>query len=340
MKAIKVVIYLLLISGTIFISCSKVENPGLIKVGLVTVVGALKDRGLNQQVYGGMLDAATKCSFEWKVKESLSATDIVNNIRYFTDNNYDVITTLGFDAAQPTLDAANLYPNIKFLLADYSLASKPTNMAFIAYAVDQASFPCGLLAAYWACLKHPAGSVAGYVAVRAIPNNQQLTKSFIADVGYFNTKYRKQVSVVRANAQTFTDTLQDAHLADSLIRLGAEVIFACAGKTGNGALYQAKIAGKSAIGVDTDQFLTIPDVGNILLTSCMKNLNEGISQEIVSICMGVLHGGKTLLSTLENKGVDLAPYHNFEPLIPDTIKSAILTIKQGIIAGTIYTGWK
>lgn len=336
----RLLVPMVLIAIMLVVSCKKDERPAPIKVGLVTGFGNINDRGFNQQAYEGLLAAAGEVNLEWEVKEISSVSDIENNIAYFAGKNFDVIITLTYDAAQPTLDAAYLYPEIKFLLLDYSFASLPANMACITYEVDQASFPCGFLAASWAQKVNPSAAKVGYVAGPDTPPIQQFTKSFRAGVEYFKQRYGLNVSVLGANANSFNDTIQGAHLADSLMQLGAEVIFACAGKSGNGALYQAKNAGKVAIGVDVDQYLTIPEVGNILLTSCMKKMGDGIIQEIVSISKGEFHGGQTIISNLENNGVDLAPYHDFQNLIPDSTKTAILEIKQGIISGTIATGWK
>jgi basic membrane protein A len=333
-------ITLILLSIQLFTACIKEVKTETIRIGLVTGVGNLNDRGFNQQAYEGLLAANLLVETYHEVKESSSVADIENNILHFANNDFDVIITLGYDAAQPTLDAANLYPSIKFLLLDHSFTESPPNLACVIYQVDQASFPCGFLAAYWALRKNPANPVVGYVAGPDIPTIRQFTSSFAAGVDYFNNQYGASVTVSGANALSFTDTLQGAHLADSLIQLGAEVIFACAGKTGNGALYKARDAGMSAIGVDTDQYETIPEVGNILLTSCMKRLGDAIITEIIAVRNSQFHGGQTLFSKLENNGVDLAPYHDFEPLIPDSIKQAILTIKQGIIDGSIDSGWK
>ena len=148
------------------------------------------------------------------------------------------------------------------------------------------------------------------------------------------------VEALGAHAGNFDDTLQGAHLADSLIQSGADLIFACAGKTGNGALYQAKISGKQGIGVDTDQYLTIPEVGDILLTSCMKRLDISIHDEIIAISQNQFHGGTSITTNLTSNGVQLAPFHDFENQIPDSIKTVLGEIRQGIINGTVNTGWK
>ena len=102
---------------------------------------------------------------------------------------------------------------------------------------------------------------------------------------------------------------------------------------------KAKSANKTAIGVDTDQYLSFPQVSSILLTSCMKRLDEAVYSEIISITEGTFRGGQTLTYNLKNNGVDIAPYHDFEQFVPAEIKQAILSIKQGIMQGTIKTGW-
>jgi basic membrane protein A len=105
-------------------------------------------------------------------------------------------------------------------------------------------------------------------------------------------------------------------------------------------LYKTRDAGKAGIGVDTDQHETIPQVGSSLITSCMKHLDESIISEMTAISQGKFHGGQTTTSNLLNNGVDLAPYHEFDTLLPDSIKQAVITIKQGIISGAIKTGWQ
>jgi len=320
-------------------SCKKSNDSSKLKVGLVTSLGDLKDGSFNEQAVAGMKAAAEAVPIEWEVKQSMDPSEIAGNIKYFTDKKFDVIITLGYNAAQATLNAAASFPNTKFIILDYSYETVPANVVCTAYKVDQASFPCGFLAAYYACQKNPANPAVGYVGGPDIPVIQQLTVSFSKGIDYFNTMYHKSVSVSGANATNFTDTIQGAHLADSLIQKGAEVLFVCAGKTGNGALYKIKETSKVAIGVDADQFYTIPQVGSYLLTSCLKRQDISIISEVTSIYNGQFHGGQILQCELADNSVGIAPYHNFETLIPDSIKQEVLNIKTGIINGTILTGW-
>ena len=333
-----VLLMLVLLILSIMPSCKKSDDSSL-KVGLISGLGGLNDRGFNEQAIAGLQAAAEAIPIQYEVKECSDIALLASNIKYFTDNKFDVIITLVYDAAEATLAAASSNPKTKFIILDYSYETVPENVVCATYKVDQASFPCGFLAAYQAWHKNPANPAVGYVGGPDIPEIQQFTVSFTKGVDYFNTKYGQAVSVSGANATNFTDTLQGAHIADSLIQRGAEVIFACAGKTGNGALYKVKEASKTGIGVDTDQFYSIPQVGSYLLTSCMKRLDVAILSEITSIHNGQFHGGQTLQYDLASNGVDIAPYHDFETLIPDSIKQEVLNIKNGVINGTILTGW-
>ena len=334
----KLLIILFLIFAGTLTSCKKHDH--VLRVGLVSGIGSLHDRGFNQQALTGLQVATQQLPISWVAKESTSATEIDSNIRYFAKNNYDIVISLGYNASEATLQAANAYPSTKFILLDFALPTVPANLVCINYKVDEASFPCGYLAAYWALVKDSASPVVGYVAGPRIPEIDQFTVSFEKGIEYFNARYHKSVSSAGSHAGNFNDTLQGAHLADSLIRRGADVIFACGGRMGNGALYKAKENMVNAIGVDTDQYYSIPDVGANLLTSCIKRLDMSVEMELTSIVSGQFHGGQNLHSDLQNNGVDLAPYHDFDALISNTIKQEIQAIKSGIKNGTISTGWK
>jgi basic membrane protein A and related proteins len=339
MKKTLALILLITVVVAVLISCKKDEEAKPLKVGLVLSFGTISDKGFNQMAYEGLLLADKELNMDWEIKESCAVAEISSNIAYFAANKFDVIITLGFDASQPTLDAANAHPEIKFVLLDASFANLPANLACVTYQIDQVSFPAGFLAAYWANQTDPTDAKVGNVAGPEIPPILQFTESFAAGVAYFNNQYTREVTLNKVHATDFNDTLQGANLAASLIQGGADVLFACAGTTGNGALYQAKNSGIGGIGVDTDQYFTIPDVGDILLTSCMKRLDQSIYSELIAIGNKQFHGGTTSIGNLTNNGVELAPFHNFETQIPDSIKTALAGIRQGIISGTINTGW-
>jgi basic membrane protein A len=339
MKKLPLLLLLIMVVVTMIMSCRKDTETKPLKVGLVLGFGSISDKGFNQMAYEGLLSAHEEMGLEWEIKESAAAVDFANNIAWFANKKFDVIVTLGYDAAQATLLAAAAHPEIKFILLDHSFDEIPSNLACITYQIDQVAFPAGFLAAYWANRTDATDAKAGNVAGPEIPPILQFTESFASGVAYFNNQYAREVIVNRLYATSFVDTLEGANLAESLIQGGADVIFACAGTTGNGALYQARNSGIAGIGVDTDQYFTIPDVGGILLTSCMKRLDQSLYNELVAIGKGAYHGGTTTVGNLSNNGVALAPFHNYENQIPDSIKTALSLIRQGIEDGSISTGW-
>ena len=127
-------------------------------------------------------------------------------------------------------------------------------------------------------------------------------------------------------------------MGDSLVnQQGADVIVVLAGNAGSGSLRAAKDNGKWGIGIDVDQYYSLPDVSDILLSSCIKRLDTTIYTVTTQYLSGQVDVEKVHVGTLANHGVALAPYHDFENRIPDSIKTEIEVIKEGIIAGTIET---
>jgi len=49
--------------------------------------------------------------------------------------------------------------------------------------------------------------------------------------------------------------------------------------------------------------------------------------------------GTTVHANFGNNGVGLAPFHDFDAQIPDSVKNELSFIKAGIINGSIKTGW-
>ena len=70
--------------------------------------------------------------------------------------------------------------------------------------------------------------------------------------------------------KTFTDPEWGKATAESMIDQGADVIFGAGGKTGNGAVTAAAQRDVYGIGVDTDQYYTLPEAQARMLSSAMK----------------------------------------------------------------------
>jgi basic membrane protein A len=106
---------------------------------------------------------------------------------------------------------------------------------------------------------------------------------------------------------------------------------------GAGALYAVKTHGNAfLIGVDTDWAVSDPDYADIILTSIMKNYDVSVVQAVKAIEDSTFTGG-VHLGTLETGEVGLAPFYQFDSLIPDKVKAELEQIREDIIAGKIRT---
>ncbi len=323
-------------------SCTKNTDPEtqvVFKVGLVSGLGGFSDRGFNQDILEGFQLAEIDFPFVCETRECQTSNDFLPAMNYFLSNGYNLIITAGFDISQVTIDAAVANPGTDFVILDYAMDNPPENLLCVVFDVDQSSFPCGFLAAYWAQRQAQTNPVAGFVAGPEIPEIRQFSVSYMHGIDYFNELYTKQVQALGYYSNSFSDTLAGANLADSLLKQNASVIFAFAGKTGNGTLYKVKEAGKWAIGVDVDQYISIPEVGSVLLTSCIKELGDMVYGIMANYANLYFPGGTVIHASLANGGVGMAPFHEFDPLIPDSIKTALTAIETGIKDGTIQTGW-
>jgi len=335
-------ILLLLLAGSLLLSCKKsTDNTPVMfmNIGLVGGPGGFSDAGFNQAIWTGCYNASKDFHMNLEGRTCLTSDQFKANLDYFVAKGCSMIIAAGYDAAEATQAAAMANPGISFVILDYSAASPPANLLSVLFDVDQASFPCGFLAAWWEWSKNSVDPKVGFVGGPSIPSIRQFSVSYVKGVQYFDSLYHKNVQALGYYATSFIDSLQGAQLADSLLKQNVNTVFAFAGPTGTGALYKMKQAGKWGIGVDVDQYYSTPGVASSLLTSCTKELTVVSYGILQNFFYGRFAGGTTLHANLDNKGVGMAPFHEFDTMIPDSVKNALTQIKAGIIDGTIKTGW-
>ena len=133
----------------------------------------------------------------------------------------------------------------------------------------------------------------------------------------------------------FTDPEWGATTAAQAIDTnGADVVFGAGGKTGNGALIEvASREGVYCIGVDSDQWETVPEAHPCLVSSAMKLITPGVFDLISAAKDGAFPTGNFVGS------VGLAPFHDFDAQIPQEVKDRLAEIDAGLQDGSISTGY-
>jgi len=112
------------------------------------------------------------------------------------------------------------------------------------------------------------------------------------------------IEVLVQYADSFTDVAKGKTIATTMYQSGADTVFQAAGAVGIGVIEAAKELNKWAIGADIDQSFLAPD--NVI-TSAMKNVNQGIFSVVEEAAGGANMGGSTFVGTLADGAVGIAP---------------------------------
>jgi basic membrane protein A len=308
--------------------CPKEE---VLCVGLVTDVGEVDDKSFNQSAWEGVQQAERELGALVKFVETKDAKDYGPNIELFADQGYDVIVTVGFALGEATALAAQKYPDIDFIGVDQFQGEVLPNVAGLIFPEDRAGFLAGALAAQMT----QTGTIAAVLGTDLVPPVVAFKEGYEAGARYINPDINI-ISTYHPGGLdvAFTDPEWGASTARQAMDQGADVIFGAGGKTGNGALTEvASESGKYCIGVDTDQWETLPEAHPCLISSAMKLITPGVFDLIKLHTEGNFPGGNYVGET------GLAPYHDFESVIPQEVKDKINEIDQGLKDGSISTGY-
>ncbi|MEM7128182.1 MAG: BMP family ABC transporter substrate-binding protein [Chloroflexota bacterium] len=306
-----------------------------IKIGLVTDVGRVNDRSFNQSAWEGVLEACANLGLsegdDCKFIETQDAKDYADNIQQFIDAGYSVVVSVGFALGEATAVAAADNPDIFFIGVDQFQGEAMPNLAGLIFNEDRSGFLAGALAAHLS----ESGNIASVLGTDLVPPVVAFGEGFIAGAEYINPDINVSTTYHPGGMDVaFTDPEWGAATAKQAIDQGADVIFGAGGITGNGALQEvAANEGLYCIGVDTDQWETLPAAHPCLVSSAMKLITPGVVDLVMTYSEGTMTSGNHF------GGSDLAPFHDFEDVVPDEVKAELDAIKAGLEDGSISTGY-
>lgn len=314
-------------------------NPDF-KACMVSDSGGFDDKGFNQTALKGQTDAADQFGIQTAQVESTGDEQYADNINQLVQEGCNEITTVGFLLGDATLAAAEGNPDVDFAIVDYAFFDdkgndiSPPNAKGLTYATDQPSYLAGYLAAGMS-----ESGVVGTFGGLPIPTVTIFMEGFRQGVDKYNEDNGTDVQLLGWDGKdgSFTEDFEDKtkgqSVGEQLIGQGADIIFPVAGPAGLGGLQAAKDAGAKGIWVDTDGYEST-EYGDILLTSVAKGMDVSVT-EAIKESMEDTFSNELYVGTLENEGVGLAPYHDFDGEIPGELKDKIEELKAGIIDGSI-----
>lgn len=299
----------------------------------------MDDQFFNQIAYQGLEDASRLHGWEASVLESGQQGDYRKNIEQFIGSGCDLIVTpMGFLFGDLIRQEAEAHPDQKFQIMEFGYEPPLENVWGQEYAVDQAAFLAGYLAA--SVTRTGVVGTFGGVNFPAVTN---IMDGFALGVAHYNEVNDAQVKLLGWDVKSrqglfsgsFTST-EDGHQTGSLlIDQGADILLPVAGGAGLGAAAAARERGSVyIIGVDTDWALTYPEYADLILTSIQKRLDRSVLMAVVAIQEGTFTGGPHL-GSLENEGVGLSPFHDLDQLVSPQVRADLEQIRAGIIAGKI-----
>jgi basic membrane protein A len=315
----------------------------------VTDTGGVDDRSFNQTAFAGLEQAADELGFEASVLESQAESDYAPNVQASIDQGCDLIVTVGFLLGGATADAATANPDQNFAIVDYDFSTAGgdaqdefDNVRELTFSTDQAAF----LAGYVAAAMSETGTVGTYGGIN-LPTVTIFMKGFQLGIEKYNEDFGTDVQLEgwdnAADDGLFTGDFENQAngraTTEGLLDDGADIIMPVAGPVGLGTIEAIRARPDSnakVIWVDTDGCVSVPDDCDLFLTSVMKNMDVAVHDVTVQAAEGEFEGG-LYQGTLENQGVDIAPFNEFEDQVPDEVKTALDDLRQQIIDGEVTT---
>ena len=301
-------------------------------MGLVTSnMGKVNDRSFNQSAWEAVQQAEHEFDAEVHYIETVNSKDYAKNIAAFGEENYDVIVTVGSGLADTTLDAATLYPDTDFIAVDQYQEEAVEGVAGLVFPEDQAGFLAGALAA----MMSESGQIGAVCASDGIPAIWRLGEGYKAGAAYMDELNESTTIVFVIYNDSFNESFIDpewgAETARAMMTQGADVIFGCGGLTGNGAIVAAAQENIYTIGVDTDQYYTLPVAAPQMLSSVTKLITPGVFELLKLAHEGNFPSGNFLGQ------VGYAPFHELDTEIPPDVREQLETLRIGLVDGSIET---
>ena len=314
------------------------------KACMVSDSGGFEDKSFNQSGAEGLDRAKDELGIEEVKVESTAETDFTPNIDSLIQQDCNLIIGVGFLLADPIQTAAAANPDIEFALIDSAFSDADFNPVTLDNAkpllfnTQEAAY----LAGYAAAGTSTTGTVATFGGIQ-LPSVSIFMDGFADGVAKYNEDNGADVKVLgwdkEAQTGSFTGDFENQtngqNLAKGFIDQGADVIMPVAGPVGLGAAAAAQEAGDVAIvGVDADWFETSPDYSSIILTSVMKEIGQAVFDTVKEASEGSF-SSEPYVGTLENEGIGIAPFHDFDDKVPAEVKTAVEDLKAQIISGDL-----
>lgn len=251
------------------------------------------------------------------------------------DDGADYIITADF--VDNLKEVAEENPDVKFITWDEPAFDNMDNVYSIGFQTSEAAFLGGMVAADIA-----TGSLEGTGEDKRIgfiggmdetPVIQEFLVGYLQGAKYYDESVTFDASYVGS----WSDSAKAKELAFAQFNNSKDdVIFACAGSSGIGAIEAAAETGKYIIGVDADQseLYAGKDERSVFATSVLKLVGNALYRSIEDALAGNYKSGYEVLGYADGV-VDIVKNDLFEKYVSEEGKGKIKAAEDELKAGTI-----
>lgn len=307
-----------------------------VKAAMVTDVGGLGDKSFNDMSYMGLQRAESELGVQIEVLESKEPTDYESNINQLAAAGFNPIFAVGFLMTDTVVKVAPQFADVTFGGIDIFFEDAAPNVLGLLFKEQEAGYLAGVVAGKLTTMtdvdpRINDKKVVGFVGGMEIPPVQKFEAGFVAGV----LSVLPDAEVKSVYTGTFTDQQKGIEAGKNLIEGGADIIFAAAGATGNGTAKACQDNKALFIGVDADQYETLDGIGDTILTSAIKRVDNAVFLTVKDMVDGTLVAGENRIFGLAEDGVGLAPYHDWETKMPQDVKDAVQKATDDIKSGAV-----
>ena len=317
------------------------EDTGATDGELKEVYVLIRDRG-DLSYWDSMAEGGDRAVTDYADRANVHVTETTADVQAnlsamyeAADAGADLIITAS-DFKDNVVTVANEYPDIAFTIISENILDQCTNgnVYGIDFATSQAAYLGGIVAADIASQgNNTIGFIGGMDESLPI---QEYFWGYIQGAKAYNPDVKIVYNYVGAwNDPDTAKTQAMTQYNDA----GADVIFACAGGSGNGVHNAAGETGKYVLGVDSDQSLQYtedPTIQERFATSVIKEVGNAIYNIIGQyLDEGTLPFGEYEIVGLAEGTVGIVEGEALDAALTDEGKAALEEAKAGIADGSV-----
>jgi basic membrane protein A len=325
---------------------------------IVSDDGGFNDKSFNQSALEGMQKAADELGVKLKDVESESANDYAPNLENLVAEGCTFIISVGFKLSAATVESALANPDIEYAIIDDRAdntgaknddgtdtgdgKTDAPNIKPLLFDTVQAAYLGGYAAAAWSAQSgvNSVGTVGGI----PIPPVTIFMDGFIDGVEKYNEDKGATVATygwdVAGQTGQFTNNFEandDSKQAmQTALDQGVDVLLPVGGPIYQSAAQAIRDTDNGAVmlGVDSDLAVSDPSVADLVLVSIMKRIDTAVYDATMAAANDEFDV-TPYIGTLENDGVGLSSFHDFESQLPEGLTDELDALKEQIISGDL-----